>query len=737
MRKVLVIALVVALASELTALSGQTEVRYRWRNVAIVGGGFVTGIIFGPAEAGLIYARTDIGGAYRWDPVAKIWNPLTDWVGPDDWNLLGIESIAADPNDANRVYAAAGTYTQSWAGNGAILASSDRGETWRRADMPFKMGANENGRSIGERLAVDPLSGNVLYFGSRQDGLWRSTDYAATWRREDQFPVTGTAGGVGIGFVIFDPRGEASGAPTQTIYAGVAAPVPTPLYSSADAGATWAPVPGQPAGLVPHHAVVDTSGVLYVTYGNGPGPNDVTGGAVWKLDTTSGVWTNITPPKSPTWAQNCGYAGLSLDRRRPGTLMVSTLDRWWPGDEIFRSTDGGAHWTPLGARSSRDSSLAPFLNWGASSAALGHWIGDLEIDPFDADHVLYVTGATIWGTNDMTALDSDQMTHWTVAAEGLEETAVQDLVSLPSGPGLLSALGDLGGLRHDDLTVSPPGGLWTNPVFSTGTSLDFAEAAPAFVARVGYGSAGHGAYSLDGAMTWTPFAAEPAGPHEAGSVAVSADGGTMVWTPNSNFPFYSRTRGATWTQCAGLPSGVRVVSDRVNPSRFYAFNQPTGVFYVSDDGAAGFSPAAQEVTAASGARLAVSPSAEGDVWLVAGTAGLGHWEATGAHFDTIVGVEGAYALGFGASSRGRASADLYLFGQVRGVMGVYRSEDDGVSWARINDEAHQYGWIGPAITGDRRVPGRVYLGTNGRGVIVGEPACKRACGERTGERRSR
>ena len=100
---------------------------YVWKNVAILGGGFVTGIVFSPVERHLAYARTDVGGAYRWDEAANAWVPLLDWVTQPDWNLHGIESIAADPVDANRVYMAVGTYVKPWAGNGAILRSSDRG----------------------------------------------------------------------------------------------------------------------------------------------------------------------------------------------------------------------------------------------------------------------------------------------------------------------------------------------------------------------------------------------------------------------------------------------------------------------------------------------------------------------------------------------------------------------------------------------------------------------------------
>jgi hypothetical protein len=51
--------------------------------------------------------------------------------------------------------------------------------------------------------------------------------------------------------------------------------------------------------------------------------------------------------------------------------------------------------------------------------------------------------------------------------------------------------------------------------------------------------------------------------------------------------------------------------------------------------------------------------------------------------------------------------------------GFYRSTDGGTTWVQINDSAHQYGDV-TIIIGDPRIFGRVYLGTQGRGIIYGD-----------------
>ena len=687
--------------------------RYRWRNVEIVGGGFVTGITHHPGRRGLIYARTDIGGAVRFDDRTQRWVQLLHWIGWDDWNWTGVESLAIDPADPRRLYLAVGTYTNDWSPiNGAILRSVDQGRTFVRTDLPFKLGGNEPGRSMGERLVVDPNDGRILFLGTRNQGLWRSADRGVTWARVDSFPDTGTPG-IGIGFVFFDPR-------DGTIYAGVA-DAAAGLYRSTDAGVTWAPIPGQPTGLLPHHGELGADGNIYVSYGDLPGPYEMYDGAVHKLDTATGEWTDITPLRPNTGGEaGFGYAGLATDPRRPGTVMVATMGRWGPVDDIFRSVDGGRTWSSIGERIVLDTSGAPYLNFHGTPK-LGWMIGDISIDPFDSAKVLYVTGATIFGTDDATEAEAGRSTHWSVRAQGLEETAVLDLISPPWGPPLISALGDIGVYRHDRLDRVPPDGQASNPVSGTSPSLDYAARAPGFVVRLANANAGErGAYSTDAGVSWQPFTGEPAPMTQPGRIAISTDARTIVWAPDDLVAHYSRDRGATWTAVTGLPVKAAVVGDRIDGRLFYGFDPATGTAYVSTNGGASFTATATGLPTGAG-KLETVLDRAGHCWLAAGAGGLYRSVDSGLTYFPVISIDEAYTIGFGKAAPRHRDMAAYTSGKVAGVRGIFRSDDSGASWVRVNDDRHQYASTGEAIAGDPRVYGRVYLSTNGFGIPYGEP----------------
>jgi xyloglucan-specific exo-beta-1,4-glucanase len=754
-------------AGSLPGVSRAQTTQYTWRNVAVVGGGFVPGIIFNQTEPNLVYARTDIGGAYRLDPATNRWVPLTDSISWDDWNLTGIVSIATDPVNTSNVYLAAGTYTNEWTSqNGAILRSSDKGATWQRTMLPFKLGGNMPGRGAGERLAVDPNKNSILFLGAPSgNGLWKSADSGVTWSKVTSFPDPGTyvqdptdpnhylTDNQGVYWVTFDKRSGTAGNATQTVYVGVADNTGPSVYRTTDGGTTWSAVPGQPVGFLPHKGVLDTSGgFLYVAYSDKGGPYDGASGDVWKYNTATGAWTLISPiPSTNTNDDYFGYSGLSVDRQHPNTIMVTGYSSWWPDTQIWRSTNGGASWSRIwdwtrypsrSFRYTQDITAAPWLKsppapvcGGGRPGAevnpkLGWMTEALEIDPFNPDRFMYGTGATLYGSTNLTTWDLSTTSQITikVMAQGIEETAVQDLVSPPSGAPLLSALGDIGGFRHNDVTIVPSAQFATPR--GTNTSIDYAELSPAYVVRVGNGDTANCekslAISTDGGTTWAAVSAQPSGLTGGGTVAVSATGGgKIVWSPAGVGVYYTTGGGKTWTASVGIPAGARVAADRVNANKFYGFK--SGTFYVSTDGGKTFAATlATGLPQNSSVHFKAVPGREGDIWLAGGSEtdnayGLWHSTDSGASFVKLANVEEADNVGFGKAATGQTYMALYIPAQIGGVRGLYRSTDAGVTWVRINDDQHQWGRAGEsAITGDPRIYGRVYVGTNGRGIIYGD-----------------
>jgi xyloglucan-specific exo-beta-1,4-glucanase len=732
------LALAAAAAQASAAPAVSAPAAPTWRNVNITAGGFVDGVVYSDAQPGLAYARTDIGGAYRRDAAGGKWVPLLDSTGFNDWNELGVESIAADPHNAAKVWVATGEYTQSWASppNGEILRSGNQGRTWQSSYLPIQLAANQDGRDMGERLAVDPEDDNVLYLASPANGLWKSADGGATWAQVASFPVASTSDDIGLSFVTFDTADGHRGQPSKTIFVGDA--TGNTVYESTDAGATWQQVPGGPAGMEPQHGEMAANDTFYVDYANEPGPNGMTNGSVWKYAVAAGTWTNITPQvPGANGNGSFGYSGLAVDPSHPDTVMVANNDRWFPIDTIYRSTDGGASWEDVGASAKLDITASPYLAWGGTPK-FGWWIGSIAIDPFNGNRAMYGTGATVFGTSDLTAADSGQPTTWSsAAATGIEETAVNDLLVPAAGScRLISAVGDLGGFCHTSLSTSPSGGM-ISPVVSTGTSIAEAGQVPLDVAMVAWGG---GDFSADGGVTWTAMTLPAGDPDGAGTVALSADGSALVWTPEDNSwapqaaaPVYSTDKGKTWTDVSGLAAGVAVVADPVNPKVFYAFDQSAGTLYASADGGATFTAETAGLvtgTPSEGTNslslLHTVPGRTGDLWLTGGDGSLYHSTDGGKTFAKDASVGTVATVGFGkaapcasqrcASQHGAGYPAIYLTGIVGGVQGIFRSTDGGASWTRISTDAQQWGWIGQSITGDPDVYGLVYVAANGRGI---------------------
>jgi hypothetical protein len=103
--------------------------------------------------------------------------------------------------------------------------------------------------------------------------------------------------------------------------------------------------------------------------------------------------------------------------------------------------------------------------------------------------------------------------------------------------------------------------------------------------------------------------------------------------------------------------------------------------------------------------------------------GSGLWQTTngGANWTQLaIGVvTTANQVGVGMAAPGQTYPAIFVGGTVGGQNGFFRSDDQGATWIEISDLAHQYGWV-TVIQGDPRVYGRLYVGTNGRGILYAD-----------------
>ncbi|EJC97846.1 Oligoxyloglucan reducing end-specific cellobiohydrolase [Fomitiporia mediterranea MF3/22] len=737
------------------ARAAVTSEPYVWENVKIGGGGgFVPGIVFNPSAKGLAFARTDIGGAYRLN-ADDSWTPLLDFADDTHANYWGTDAIATDPVDPDNLYIAVGLYTNSWdPNNGTILISHDRGDSFTAVPFPFKFGGNMPGRGLGERLVVDPNNNKIIYFGARSGhGLWKSSDAGQTWANVTNFPSVGTyaqdpsdSSGygsdiMGIAWIAFDKNSATSGGLSR-IFVGVANMGSDNVFVSEDSGATWSAVEGQRNDFIPHHGVLSPAeDALYIPYANGIGPWDGTAGYVMKYFISNSSWVDITPAQGIA-DNSYGYSGLSVDLQKPGTVMLAPFNEWYPDANIMRSTDGGASWTQIFSSGypPPDYSLAiyPNYNYNVSKApwittfmtgntdTLGWGIQGLAIDPFDSDHWLYGTGLTIYGGHDLRNWDANPRKNVTVAslADGVEETAPQALTAPLSGPKLVSAVGDVGGFVHTDLTEPPP--TFTNPIWSgTATGVDHAGANHSNIVRLS-GIAGSSSVSVatstDGGQTWSPYAGSPSISDNIydGKIAMSANGDTLLWTQATGFSGVRFSKnGSPFTDSNGLPSGstVQIASDKLNNTVFYA-----GVgseFFISVDGGEAFTQKNVLGSSTNTLQIAASPFNAGEIF-VSTDRGIWHSTDFGTNFTELAGPTAAWSIAVGKAKEASSPPAFYAAATIEGVSSLFRTDDLGINWAKLptKDKA-LLSASNMVLAADPNVYSQIFVGAGGRGIFVG------------------
>ncbi len=189
---------------------------------------------------------------------------------------------------------------------------------------------------------------NVFYMGAAGGGVWKTEDYGYRWKNiSDKDFKTNNIGALAI--APSNPKmiyvGTGDSAPRNTVLTGEG------MYKSTDGGMTWKYI-----GLGETHIIswilVDPNNpnVVYVAaLGHLFGPNTERG--VFKTTDGGRTWKRILYVNDGT-----GATCLAMDPFNPNVLYAAmwqmsrkhwTFSSGGPGSGIYKTTDGGAHWTNI------------------------------------------------------------------------------------------------------------------------------------------------------------------------------------------------------------------------------------------------------------------------------------------------------------------------------------------------------------------------------------------------------
>jgi photosystem II stability/assembly factor-like uncharacterized protein len=221
-----------------------------------------------------------------------------------------------------------------------IDSSLFAGLRWR------SLGPARGGRSqAAAGSASRPLE---YYFGATGGGLWKTTDGGLTWKPvSDKFFKTSSVGAVAVADsnpdVVYVGMGETELRGNILQGDGV--------YKSSDGGQTWTHVGLDKTMAIARIRVHPTNpDVAYVAaLGDPYGPNPERG--VFKTSDGGKTWTKVLFRNEKT-----GAVDLAMDARNPDVLYAGlwevfrtpySLSSGGPGSGLFKSSDGGGHWTEI------------------------------------------------------------------------------------------------------------------------------------------------------------------------------------------------------------------------------------------------------------------------------------------------------------------------------------------------------------------------------------------------------
>ena len=232
-------------------------------------------------------------------------------------------------------------------------ASIAAGDQAAGQSIVAKLAWRSVGPFIGGRVvavAGVPGQANLFYMGAVDGGVWKSTDYGIKWVNISDGTLPGESDSIGaIAVAPSNPNVIWAGTGESDIRGDMI--TGDGVFKSTDEGKTWA-YAGLRDTRTTSAIAIDprNAGVVYVaSMGHAFAPNGDRG--VFKTTDGGKTWTKVLFVNDAT-----GAIALSMDPQHPATLYAAMwqaqrqpwkLTSGGPGSGLYKTTDGGAHWTNL------------------------------------------------------------------------------------------------------------------------------------------------------------------------------------------------------------------------------------------------------------------------------------------------------------------------------------------------------------------------------------------------------
>ena len=305
-------------------------------------GGRITDLAISPVNNDHFYVTTAVGGVFRTYDRGANWEPIFDAIG-----MPSIGNIAIAPSDAQRIYVGTGEANGS-ATSGAffgdgIYRSDDAGDSWTNMGLP-------NSNHIG-RIVVDPqdpdrvfaAATGVLYDYNEDRGIYRTTNGGTDWERV--LFVTDSTAAIDLVMnpvhtdTLYAAMWERTRKPWQRDYGGVTSAV----HRSFDGGDTWEvltnglPAPNEQTGRIGLAIADSDPSTLYARYTTNEITNTFSG--LYKSSDNGDSWTLISNGSLSNVDSSFGwyFGNVRVNPNDPDDVVLL-------GQSLFRTQNSGAVW---------------------------------------------------------------------------------------------------------------------------------------------------------------------------------------------------------------------------------------------------------------------------------------------------------------------------------------------------------------------------------------------------------